>query len=111
MESAIPISGFFSQANKLKPAVKTLENEDQILARLSQYPEWETLRTVIERWIEDAAAINKIEAIKATNLEEYGLATLTSNITINAYQDVIDTVQQRAAAKREQVSPDTDSDD
>lgn len=76
----------------LQPTIEKKESEDEILARLASYPEWEVLKGRIKSKIDALERItDNVEEVD--DLELYGFKCLTKNILIDELEGIIGEVE------------------
>jgi hypothetical protein len=100
METSAPIQfNIKKSVDEVSPAIEQAETEDQKIGALANDVRWVALKERLERKIKaanDSATItqNTVEAID--NMEEYGFKCALRDLLVEAYQGVIDDVEETA---------------
>jgi hypothetical protein len=96
-ETAIGANFRFKKAvDEVSPEIEQLEDEDTIIARLSTYPEWQALRSRLERRIETMKQTTKISKETVGEIDDFeiwGFKCALADLNIEVLQGVIDDVE------------------
>ena len=104
METSIPPIKLLKKEVKKITTIKNVETEDELIARLSNYPEWKALKDRIERKIEGAKAsveVNQSTMGEIDNFETYGIKCTIANLLVEELQSIIADVELTAKVIKE----------
>lgn len=96
METSIPIEklGLRKAVEDINPEIEKAEDEDTIIARLANYPEWKALKGRIERKMK--ALELKIDSGSVAEIDDmavFGFKCMSSQLVQEALQGVINDVE------------------
>ena len=101
METSIPIKKITLQSisQELKPTIEMQETEDQKIATLSGNQGWESLKERLQRKIaaiDESTKITSDTMALVDDMELYGFKCMAKDLLIEAYQGVINDVEETA---------------
>lgn len=104
METAIPQKFNIKKAfEEIDATFEKKESEDEIIARLSTYVEWQTLKSRLEcriNSLEDATRISKSKMGDLTDLEMHGFKCAMKDLLVEELKSIIQEVEGTAEVIR-----------
>lgn len=105
MESSAPIQfNIKKMVDEVSPKIEKIEDEDQKIAGLSNDTRWIALKERIERKIKaanDSATITQSTVGLIENMEDYGFKCALRDLLVEAYQGIINDVENTALILKE----------